>query len=419
MELTHTRKFISGLYLALIAFLTYVCVYAFRKPFTVAEFDGLQFLGISYKTQLIISQATGYLLSKFTGIKLIAELEHRHRKILFLILIFIAWVALFFFGFIPFPYGMLCLFVNGYCLGFTWGIVFSYIEGRRLSDMVGAFMAVSFIFSGGLTRSVAISLQSYWNLKEQWISFYTGLLFTVPIIILIYLLDKVPKPDEQDRKQRVIRVPMYQKQRSVVLKQFGIGLTLIVVSYVLLTLMRDIRDNYMVTMWDELGYGSNPMLFSGTETVTTICVILLMSIIVFIRDHYRAYVLIHWIIIFGFILAAVASVLFSIHLISGALWMQLVGLGLYAGYIPFNCVLFERFISAFQVQGNVGFLMYYADTYGYLGSLLVMITKEWISISNTWVDFYLYMAVFVSMVGIVTTISSVRFFTNKYKLSYL
>jgi hypothetical protein len=418
MQSPHTKKILSGLYLALIAFLTYACVYAFRKPFTIAAFNGIEYGGISYKTQLIISQATGYLLSKFTGIKLIAELQHRYRRLIFLILIFVAWGALFFLGVVPFPYGNLCLFINGYCLGFTWGIVFSYVEGRKLTDMIGAVMAVSFIFSGGVTRSVAIALQSYWKLDQQWVAFFTGLVFTIPIVILIFLLDKVPRPDEEDVKERIIRVPMYHSQRKNFLKKFGIGLILIVISYVLLTVMRDIRDNYMVTIWDELGYGSSPLLVSGTETFTSICVLLLMSFIVVVHDHYRAYVLIHWIIILGFVLSVCACIFFSLHWISGAVWMQLIGLGLYAGYIPFNCILFERFISAFHVEGNVGFLMYYADAYGYLGSLLVMITKEWISLPITWVDFYIYIVVTVSIIGIITTITSVRFFTNKYKLSF-
>jgi hypothetical protein len=32
-------------------------------------------------------------------------------------------------------------------------------------------------------------------------------------------------------------------------------------------------------------------------------------------------------------------------------------------------VLLERFIAAFRINGNVGFLMYLADSIGYLGSV--------------------------------------------------
>ena len=63
----------TAVFAAIVVFLTYGTVYAFRKPFTVATFNGLTFLGVNYKVCLIISQLIGYVASKFYGIKFIAE----------------------------------------------------------------------------------------------------------------------------------------------------------------------------------------------------------------------------------------------------------------------------------------------------------------------------------------------------------
>ena len=60
-----------SLYAALVAFLTYASVYAYRKPFTVASFDGIHFWGVPYQTLLVIAQVFGYMASKFFGIKFI------------------------------------------------------------------------------------------------------------------------------------------------------------------------------------------------------------------------------------------------------------------------------------------------------------------------------------------------------------
>jgi hypothetical protein len=98
----------------------------------------------------------GYMLSKFYGIKFIAELKIQGRFSTAVVLVGTAWLSLLFFGITPAPYGMIFLFINGFMLGFMWGIVFSYVEGRRATDFIGAVMAVSFIFAGGFTRSVAI-----------------------------------------------------------------------------------------------------------------------------------------------------------------------------------------------------------------------------------------------------------------------
>jgi len=57
-------------------FLTYAVIYAYRKPFTVGAFaKEPAILGIPFKEALVISQVLGYMLSKFYGIRFIAELK--------------------------------------------------------------------------------------------------------------------------------------------------------------------------------------------------------------------------------------------------------------------------------------------------------------------------------------------------------
>lgn len=59
------------------ALLSYSLVYALRKPFTAATFDGLDFFGMDYKTVTSIVQIFGYFLSKLIGIKVISELKKK------------------------------------------------------------------------------------------------------------------------------------------------------------------------------------------------------------------------------------------------------------------------------------------------------------------------------------------------------
>ena len=47
------------------ALLSYSLVYALRKPFTAATFDGMDFFGMDYKVATTIMQIFGYLISKF------------------------------------------------------------------------------------------------------------------------------------------------------------------------------------------------------------------------------------------------------------------------------------------------------------------------------------------------------------------
>ena len=61
------------------ALLSYALVYALRKPFTAATFDGLEILGMDYKTATSIVQIAGYMLAKLLGIKFISELKRENR----------------------------------------------------------------------------------------------------------------------------------------------------------------------------------------------------------------------------------------------------------------------------------------------------------------------------------------------------
>ena len=411
---TGSRRIAIAICAAMVAFLAYSSVYAYRKPFTIATFDGIKYWGISYQTLLIISQVIGYMLSKFYGIKFIAELKTLGRFKTSVILTGSAWLSLLFFALTPAPYGMIFLFINGFMLGFMWGIIFSYVEGRRATDFIGAVMAVSFIFAGGFTRSVAKWLMVEWNVSEVWMPFMTGLIFALPLLFLLWVLEKIPAPDETDIKERTIRLPMDKESRKHFLKTFGPGLAIVTITYLFLTVMRDIRDNYMANIWNELGYGGNYSIFTKTETNTSLIILLIMGMLVLIRKNMRALSLVHVVIGVGLALAGIASALFIAGEMDGSLWMQLTGLGLYMGYIPFNCIFFERLIASFRIAGNVGFLIYFADAFGYLGSVIVMLSKEFIRWELNWSQFYSHGVVIGSLFGIAGTIFSYFYFKRKY-----
>ena len=412
---SNKKEIINAIFISLVAFLTYASVYAYRKPFTVATFDGVKFLGISYQTLLIISQVTGYMLSKFYGIRFIAELKKMGRWKTALTLIAIAWTALFLFAITPPPYGMFFLFINGFALGFMWGIVFSYVEGRRATDFIGSVMAVSFIFAGGFTRSVAKWLMIDWGVNEYWMPFVTGLIFALPLLAFIFLLERIPGPDKLDEQQRSVREPMTKNERKKFMQTFGVGLLIITASYLILSVMRDLRDNYMANLWTELGYANNYSIFTKTETNTSLIILFIVGMVVLVRKNIAALRISHMIIAAGFLMACISSWLFLNGRMSGALWMQLTGLGLYLGYIPFNCIFFERLIAAFRIKGNAGFLIYFADAFGYLGAVLVMLTKEFFDLKLNWTQFYSNGVVIASLLGLAGIIISFNYFNIKHK----
>jgi MFS family permease len=416
-KLSRTSGFWFTLYASVTAFCLYTCVYAFRKTFSVATFEGLQYWGVSYKVWLVTFQVVGYALSKFVGIKVIAELKAHSRALGILLMVVIAGLSWLFFAIVPPPYNMIFLFVNGFPLGLVWGMVFGYLEGRRMTEVLGASLSVSFIFSGGLCQSVGAYLIQDWHVSEFWMPFIASCIFLIPLLIFLFLLDKLPAPSPLDEALRTKRQPMNGADRKLFVRTFLPGIIFFVLAYTLLTIFRELRGNFTADVWKSLGYTDSPEIFARTETPISIIVLIIIGSLMIIRDNKRALMINHVIILFGMILVGVATLLFQKNLISAPIWMTAMGTGLYLGYVPFNSVFFDRLIATFQFAGTVGFIMYIADSFGYLGSVGVLFFKDFMYSKISWLDFFVLSGYATSIAGSLVIIFSMIYFYQKHRLS--
>jgi Family of unknown function (DUF5690) len=105
--------------------------------------------------------------------------------------------------------------------------------------------------------------------------------------------------------------------------------------------------------------------------------------------------------------------LFQHHFINPTSWMVMIGMGLYFGYIQFNSIFFDRLIATFRIVSTVGFLIYLADSVGYLGSMSVVLFKEFGSELN-WLDFFISAGYVVSLAGSLLITGSFIYFRKKY-----
>lgn len=98
-----------------------------------------------------------------------------------------------------------------------------------------------------------------------------------------------------------------------------------------------------------------------------------LGALMLVRNNRHALLAIHGVIIFGALLLGASTLAFQAHLLDPLSWMILTGAGLYLGYTPFNAMLFDRMIAALGNAGNAGFLIYIADSSGYLGSIALLL----------------------------------------------
>jgi len=403
---------------AFAAFATYFCMYAFRKPFAVATFENLSFLGIDYKIVLIISQVMGYMISKFLGIKLISELKPKNRFIYLLGMISLAELSLVLFGLVPPPYNFVFMFLNGLPLGLVWGIVFSYLEGRKFTEIMGVVLCSSFIVSSGVVKSVGLIVMNTWSVSEFWMPAVTGAVFLIPFMLFSFLLNKIPPPTQEDKQLRKERLPMSREDRKKVIKTFFFPIVILILFYVCLTALRDFRDNFSREIWDAVGFEGNASIYTLSEIPIAVLVLILIGLFGFLKDNYKAFISYHMLLIIGVLFIGISTFLFQLEAVSAPFWMISIGFGLYICYVPFNCIFFDRMIATFRINGNAGYLIYLSDAFGYLGSMGVLLYKNFWQSNLSWLKFMVNSCYVIAVLGLVISVVSLLFFKNKYRKEY-
>lgn len=401
---------------SLASFGAYFCMYAFRKPFSVATFEGMEVFHIDYKIILIIAQVVGYALSKFIGIKIVSELKANQRVYYLLGLILIAELALVLFALVPQPFNIVFMFMNGIPLGMIWGIVFSYLEGRKFTEILGVALSTSFIVSSGVVKSVGLFVMSSWGFSQFWMPAITGSLFVLPLLFFAWLLEKIPKPTKEDIELRSERIPMTGKDREKLLLKFAFPIAIWILFYTFLTSFRDFRDNFSRELWDAMGYKGDISIYSSSETLVACIVLLVLGFAFYFKDNMKALLFYQFLLLVGSISLGVSTYLFHNGIISPFTWMVVSGFGLYICYVPFNCLFFDRFIGAFRIKGNAGFLIYLADAFGYLGSVVVLLYKNFGQSVLSWIEFFVYSAYAVAGIGVFVTTTSILYLNGKFKM---
>ena len=398
------------------AFACYFSMYAFRKTFTAASYEGVQLWKVDFKIMAITFQQIGYTASKFYGIKFISELNPKYRGLWVILFIGISEVALILFGAIPPPYNALIMLINGLPLGLIWGLVFSYIEGRRTAEILGSGMAVSFIVSSGAVKSVGSHLLQAGVVNQYWMPATVGAIFFPLTIITVFFLESLPPPDEKDVAARTERVAMSGTDRINFVKTFWPGIIAMTCFYMFLTAYRDFRDNFAPELWAAFGYDTTPSIFTTSEIIVAVVVVVPIALFMFFKVQMHIFIAYHSTIIAGQVLLLLCAILSHSDKMSGLPFMIITGVGLYVGYVPFNSIIFDLFIATFKYPANSGFLQYICDSFGYLAAIIILFVKNFASPNLSWLSFFIYVSYGMSVIGIVTMICSLAYYIYKYKV---
>jgi Family of unknown function (DUF5690) len=400
---------------SLAGFTTYFSMYAFRRPFTAATFDHVPgwHYALDFKIALVLAQLVGYAAAKFIGIRVIAQMQHTYRAKAILGLIGASWLALVAFALVPAILKVPAMFFNGLCLGMIWGLVFSYLEGRRVSEVLGAVLCASFIVSSGAVKSAGILLMDYAHVPVFWMPAATGLLFVPLLLLSVWGLTLLPPPSPEDEAARVRRAPMRPNEMREFLFDYAPGIALLVTIYVFVTALRDFRDNFAAELWTALGYADPASVFTVTEIAVAAVALVAMGVVVKVKSNTRAMAVIHGLILAGLILMGGATLAFDAGLLAPLPWMIASGAGLYVVYTPFNAMLFDRMVAVSGRVANAGFLIYVADAAGYAGSCVLLLWRNFGMSHVEWLAVFRFALYTTTIVGLVLVTLSLLYFNAR------
>lgn len=365
----------SNFIAAAAAFCVYFCMYAFRKPFSAGTFEGQEVFGLGMKTVLVLSQLCGYMLSKFIGVKIVSEMPRARRAVALVILIGAAELALVGFAFLPVPAKVLMLFLNGLPLGMVFGIVLAYLEGRRQTEALAAGLCASFIVSSGVVKSVGRWLIERQGVSEFHMPYLTGAMFLLPLFFFVWLLHRTPEPTDEDRRIRSDRKVMNAQERRKFFLAYAPGLSMLLFVYIVLTITRTMRDDFGVEIWTSLGVSEKPAVFAQSEMIVGIVATAVNAFAICFVRNLAALRAASVLMCVGFALAIGAAVGQLTGHVTPFPFMVACGIGLYIPYVAFHTTMFERIVAASPRNGNLAFLMYLADSVGYLGYAAVVGAK--------------------------------------------
>ena len=373
------------------ALLSYSLVYALRKPFTAATFDGIEAFGFDYKVLVTIIQIAGYLIAKFIGIKLISELKRENRLKFILVSIAVAELS----------------------LGCMWGVIFSFIEGRRTTDILASLLGISIVISSGTAKSIGLFVMNTLNVSEFWMPALIGA-FALPLLALLgYSLTRLPQPTAQDIEQKSSRVTLNGKQRKELFIDFMPFLVLLFVANLMLVVLRDIKEDFLVKIIDMNGQSS--WMFAQVDTVVTLIILALFGAMAFVKSNIKVLVALLGLVVLGTATMSFISFNYDSLQLDAITWLFVQSLCLYIAYLCFQSIFFDRFIACFKIKGNVGFFIVTIDFIGYTGTVLVLMFKEFAHADINWLEFYNILSGYVGLICTVAFTCSMIYLIQRYK----
>lgn len=262
------------------------------------------------------------------------------------------------FGLLEAPYNVAAMFVTGLSLGCTWGVIFSFIEGRKVTDILASLFGVSMVFSSGVAKSFGLFAMNEMQIDQFWMPAVIGG-FALPLLVFMgYMLKRLPQPTAEDIALRNERVVLDGKGRVALFRKYAPILTLLFIGNFMLLVLRDIKEDFLVNILDMSNQSS--WLFARIDTIVTLIILGIFALFAFFRSNIRALLWLMTLVIAGCLTMTYVSFHYETLDLKPVTWLFIQSLSLYIAYLTFQTIFFDRFYCLLPHQGKRG-ILYCAD----------------------------------------------------------
>lgn len=274
----------SSAKLAILAPLTYVCTYWWRTPlFCLPDsYTNVTILtlgsgvNISYATGSALAFAMGNIVGKTTAVFLFtSNFYYKHR---FLVLSFMFCLTAFLNGFgiaafdsengfvahSPLAQVIVAAGLGSIPVSTLFGGIFSYLEGRKSTDLLIAALNFGLIVAGGAARSSAVALIEA-GVEPYLMPAVTAAAALVVALPLLFVVDRLPRPSVSDKHERSERGSMSCAQKLALFRRYKHVIGNILFAYMIVMGLRQYRDFFAVELY------SNALGFTPTSWTYLLC----------------------------------------------------------------------------------------------------------------------------------------------------
>jgi hypothetical protein len=134
---------------------------------------------------------------------------------------------------------------------------------------------------------------------------------------------------------------------------------------------------------------------------------------IWVRNNWLAIRLTIGLMSASFVLVMLAGIMQGLGNLSPFVFMVSCGVGLYIPYVAFHTTVFERLIAVSRLPSNLGFLMYIADSIGYLGYAIIIVVRTQLDEPDSLLPFFRWTLIAAATLSILCLIFAWMYFHRK------